>query len=120
MVVDAIGLSETKLVVHLNSDWRRDSVSRWNLHLNFRGTSFSVLRLVLLMSVLSTVGCMTASRPSRELMPTPLALSLGLSHPGSNCLESLTESLVPVFVISGRNVEAESGALDPFGNKRSH
>ncbi|MDB2525999.1 hypothetical protein N9X53_04880, partial [Mariniblastus sp.] len=27
---------------------------------------------------------------------------------------------MPVFIISGRNVESESGQLDPFGSKRSH
>lgn len=95
-------------------------MSRWNLNLNFRNMRFAGLRLVLLISMLTVVGCMTTSRPSRELMPTPLALSLGLSHPGSECLDSLTESLVPVYVISGRNVEPESGQLDPFGSKRSH
>lgn len=53
-------------------------------------------------------------------MPTPLALTLGMSHPGTNCLDALSDSEVPVFVVSGRNLEFKPGELDPFGNNRSH
>ncbi len=54
-------------------------------------------------------------------MPTPLALTLGMSHPGVNCLEALSDPEVPVFIISGRSLksEKEEEDPDPFGTKRS-
>jgi esterase/lipase superfamily enzyme len=70
--------------------------------------------------VLVICGCAKTVEHSRVLMPTPLALTLGMSHPGVNCLESLADPEVPVFVISGRNLKSDSEDLDPFGNKRSH
>lgn len=53
-------------------------------------------------------------------MPTPLGLTLGMSHPGVNCLDALSDPEVPVFVISGRNLLENPEGLDPFGTKRSH
>lgn len=55
-------------------------------------------------------------------MPTPLALTLGMSHPGTKCLESLSESEVPVFVISGRDLKSDrkQDDPDPFGTSRTH
>ena len=64
-------------------------------------------------------GCATFN-VSRELMPTPLALTLGLPHPGGDFKESCqcAEEPVPVFVVSGRNIEDANRKLDPFGSER--
>lgn len=70
--------------------------------------------------VLVLCGCAQTTQHSRILMPTPLALTLGMSHPGGNCLDELSETEVPIFVISGRNLKSDPDEIDPFGTKRSH
>lgn len=75
---------------------------------------------ILWLAVLVVCGCAKTVEHSRVLMPTPLALTLGMSHPGVNCLDALSDPEVPVFVVSGRNLKSEPDDLDPFGTKRSH
>lgn len=53
-------------------------------------------------------------------MPTPLALTLGMSHLEIHNREACLDPEVPVYVISGRNLNEESDSVDPFGTKRSH
>lgn len=65
-------------------------------------------------------GCASTDDHTRVLMPTPLALTLGNSHPGTSCHDALSDPEISVFVISGRNLEPEHEGLDPFGNNRSH
>ena len=88
-----------------------------------RATQFSnrPVRLgsILLMMVLLLGGCASTKDPSRVLMPTPLALTLGMSHPGTSCIDALSDPEIPVFVVSGRNLKTNPDELDPFGNNRS-
>ncbi len=77
-------------------------------------------RAILSMMVLLLGGCASTEEPSRVLMPTPLALTLGMSHPGTLCLDALSDPDVSIFVISGRNLKSNPDGLDPFGNNRSH
>ena len=65
------------------------------------------------------LGC-AAQKTTRELMPTPVALTLGAQHPGGDFLQGCqcAEDPVPVFVMSGRNVEDFYDKLDPFGSER--
>lgn len=82
--------------------------------------AFKFLPAILLSLVLAG-GCATTKvQRSRPLMPTPLALALGLPHPGGDFVSACNcrDDDVPIFVVSGRNIENES-ALDPFGNQRS-
>ena len=53
-------------------------------------------------------------------MPTPLGLSLGLPHPGGDFRKTLGDKKVPIYVVSGRNLEDVAKGLDPFGTKRNH
>lgn len=55
-------------------------------------------------------------------MPTPLALTVGLPHPGGDFREPCTQADddIPVFVVSGRNLKTEADGPDPFGTERSH
>jgi esterase/lipase superfamily enzyme len=76
--------------------------------------------LVLSLAIALTVGC-ARHEFSRRLMPTPIGIAVGLPYPG----EALHESCacagdeVPVFVVSGRNLEEGKHGPDPFGNQRS-
>ncbi len=66
-------------------------------------------------------GCVS-SKYTRPLMPTPIGITAGLPYPGSDTFqdsEQISES-VPVFVVSGRNLDSEKKGLDPFGSERSH
>lgn len=65
------------------------------------------------------VGC---TKPSRRLMPTPAGIIAGLPYPGGDLsrLEEDTSREVPVFVLSGRNIDPDKQGPDPFGSKRSH
>lgn len=58
---------------------------------------------------------------SRQLMPTPISIVAGLPHPGGDFVEAChcTKHEVPVFVVSGRNIESPERSPDPFGNQRS-
>lgn len=54
-------------------------------------------------------------------MPTPISVALGLQHPGGDfefACNCATEE-IPVFVVSGRNLEEKGNSLDPFGSERS-
>jgi len=50
-----------------------------------------------------------------------LAISLGIAQPGGDLTESCQcgDDDLPIFVISGRNVEDESDPVNPFGDERS-
>ncbi|MCH2181103.1 MAG: alpha/beta hydrolase [Mariniblastus sp.] len=76
-------------------------------------TSFLLLLLL--------TGCLGPTH-SRRLMPTPIGITTGLPYPGSMAAESWqnVEETVPVFVVSGRNVDPDKTGLDPFGTQRSH
>ena len=67
-------------------------------------------------------GCAKSRKLSTRLMPTPLALSLGLVHPGGDFADSCQcgDEDVPIFIVSGRNVEDVNDSIDPFGGKRTH
>jgi len=67
------------------------------------------------------LGC-AKQKLSRELMPTPVALTLNIPHPGGDfrdCSRCADEA-IPVFVMSGRNVEDPNRKRDPFSNERAH
>ena len=53
-------------------------------------------------------------------MPTPLALTLGVPHPGGDFRDGCNcgEEPAPIFVVSGRNIEDPNQKLDPFGTER--
>jgi len=55
-------------------------------------------------------------------MPTPLALTLDIPHPGGDFIAGCecADEPIPVFVMSGRNVEDLNRKPDPFGNDRAH
>lgn len=78
------------------------------------------LLLLSLAVAIATVGC-AQQKFARRLMPTPLGIAVGLPYPG----EALHHSCdcigddVPVFIVSGRNVDEEKEGPDPFGNDRS-
>ncbi len=85
-------------------------------------TAWPILRIVIacgMTLLLLQFGC-AGRKISTRLMPTPLALTLGLPHPGGDFIESCQcgEEPTPVFVISGRNVEDASRKLNPFGTER--
>ena len=75
---------------------------------------------IVVASATLVLGC-AAQKTSRTLMPTPLGLTLGLQHPGGdfhfacNC----AKDEIPVFVVSGRNLEDADDPLNPFGTDRS-
>ena len=83
---------------------------------NERIVKIAVLFAVTMLLVL---GC-ALQKTSRTLMKTPVGLVAGLPHPGENhhATSHCPTEDVPVFVVSGRNVE-DRCALDPFGTERS-
>ena len=66
-------------------------------------------------------GC-AARKLSRELMPTPIALTLDVPHPGGDFLDcsQCADDTMPIFVMSGRKIEDPESDLDPFGTDRAH
>ena len=60
-------------------------------------------------------------KTSSELMPTPIALTLGAPYPGGDFRETCQcgNESVPVFVVSGRNVEQVGRHPHPYGNQRT-
>ena len=70
--------------------------------------------------VAATYGC-AMPKLSRPLKPTPLALTLGISQPGGNFVSTCEcgNQPIPVFVVSGRDVEDPSDPINPFGDDRS-
>ena len=66
------------------------------------------------------LGC-AAVKTSRVLMPTPIALTLGAPYPGGDFRDTCQcgDEPVPVFVVSGRNVEQADRQPHPYGNERS-
>lgn len=88
-----------------------------------RSKTWSLFAICFSLMLASQYGC-AARRNSRELMPTPLAIKLGLPHPGSDLQENCSSYLsvkdaVPVFIVSGRNIEDPDRQPNPFGNERS-
>ncbi|QEG22112.1 alpha/beta hydrolase [Mariniblastus fucicola] len=73
----------------------------------------------LLIMLVAYSGC-AARKLSRVLMPTPIALTLGLPQPGGDlsigCASA--EELAPIFVVSGRDIRDPNNTLDPFGSDR--
>ena len=70
--------------------------------------------------IAATYGC-ARTKLARELMPTPIALTLGIPQPGGNfnsCCES-GDTKLPIFIVSGRDVEDASDPINPFGDSRS-
>ena len=78
----------------------------------------------LMIVVAAVVGC-TTTKLSSTLMPTPIALTLGISEPGFSSTGNSTNPIrcadaeLPIFVISGRNLENPSDPINPFGDTRS-
>ncbi len=72
--------------------------------------------------ILAAAGGCAARKLSRELMPTPLALTLDIPHPGGDFIAGCEcgDEPIPVFVLSGRNVEDPNRKPDPYGNERAH
>ena len=72
--------------------------------------------------VLVVAGGCAARKLTRQLMPTPLALTLDVPHPGGDFIAGCecADEPIPVFVMSGRNVEDAGRTPDPFGNERAH
>ena len=68
-----------------------------------------------------TFGCAASRKLSRRLMPTPVALTLGIPQPGGDFIAGCdcASDKFPVFVISGRNVEDKCDPINPFGDERS-
>ena len=78
----------------------------------------------LVIVVAAVVGC-TTTKLSSTLMPTPIALTLGIPEPGFSSTGNSTNPIrcadaeLPIFVISGRNLENPSDPINPFGDTRS-
>ena len=68
--------------------------------------------------VAAVIGC-AAPKLSRTLMPTPLALTLGIPLPGGNFRCQNGDDPLPVFVISGRDIEDPTDPINPFGDARN-
>ena len=79
-------------------------------------------KIICCLAIIIAAGYGCAKRElARRLMPTPLALTLGIPQPGGTfqtCTECADEEL-PVFVISGRDVVDASDPVNPFGDGRS-
>ena len=85
----------------------------------FNSKTISACSLAFILVVIC--GC-AARKLSRELMPTPLALTLDVPHPGGDFLAGCecADEALPVFVMSGRNIEDPGRTPDPFGSDRAH
>lgn len=76
---------------------------------------------LILICLTITSGC-HRQKLSRRLMPTPIGIVAGLPHPGGDFTEACkcTAHQVPVFVVSGRNLNPSMmRSPNPFGNDRS-
>ncbi len=75
---------------------------------------------VLVAVLLCASGC-ARLKLSRRLMPTPAGIAVGLPHPGGEFHEACqcADDEIPIFIVSGRNLESKKRSPDPFGNKRS-
>lgn len=83
--------------------------------------SRAIIACSLAIILATALGC-AKQKLSRELMPTPVALTLNIPHPGgdfSDCSQCADEA-IPVFVMSGRNIEEPNQKPDPFNNERAH
>ena len=71
--------------------------------------------------ITATVGCRATRKLSRRLMPTPIALTLGIPQPGGDFTGACqcADEALPIFVFSGRNVEDASDPINPFGDERA-
>ena len=78
--------------------------------------------MAIAIAVVATAGCVGARKLSQRLMPTPIALALGIAQPGGDFVDGCEcgNEALPIFVVSGRNVVDPSNSIDPFGDKRSH
>ena len=85
-----------------------------------RPTWLTQIVCCLAIAIAATFGC-AASKLSRRLMPTPLALTLGIPQPGGDFISSCqsTDAELPIFVISGRNLIDPSDPINPFGDERN-
>ena len=75
-------------------------------------------------ALVAMVGC-TATKLSSKLMPTPIALTLGIPQPGVSSTGKTTNPIqcadaeLPIFIISGRDLEDPCDPINPFGDMRS-
>ena len=83
--------------------------------------SRTIITYSLAIFMAAVCGC-AARKLSRELMPTPIALTLDIPHPGGDFIAGCecANEAIPVFVMSGRNVEDPNRTPDPFGNERAN
>jgi esterase/lipase superfamily enzyme len=113
---DALGerLSDKQLLINDNGEQKMKTV--WNI-----ATKWPRIVLAACM-ILCIAGCHSAPKTSRALMPTPIGLTLTLglqSLSAQNVIPvELANDEIPVFVVSGRNVEDAENTLDPFGSNR--
>ena len=86
-----------------------------------RLSSGTIIVCSLTVILAAVLGC-AAKKLSVELMPTPLALTLGIPHPGGDFIAGCecADDAIPVFVMSGRNLEDPNRNPDPFGKMRSN
>ena len=78
-------------------------------------------RIIFCLAIIAAAsfGC-AATKLSRRLMPTPLALSLGVAQPGGTFADcQCGDAKLPIFIVCGRDVEDASDPINPFGDKRS-
>lgn len=78
--------------------------------------------LLFLCIFLTGIGCWTGcAAKKRTLMPTPIGIVAGLPYPGHDSSDYQTAKDVPVFILSGRNINEDNDKdrLNPFGNGRS-
>ena len=88
----------------------------------FVGTnSRTTIACILAIILVAALGC-AARKLSRELMPTPIALTLNIPHPGGDFHDCgmCADEAMPIFVMSGRHVEDPNQKPDPFSNERAH
>ena len=86
--------------------------------MGFGSRKFCTLFSLSLAIAVLTIGC---AKETRRLMPTPIGITAGLPYPGEDLHQSCAcaGNEVPVFVVSGRNLEEGKQGPDPFGNQRS-
>ena len=84
-------------------------------------SSRTIIACSLCVILAMALGC-AAKKLSVELMPTPIALTLDIPHPGGDFIAGCdcADDAIPVYVMSGRNLEDPNRTPDPFGKERSN
>jgi len=77
-------------------------------------SSRTIIAFSLSIVMAAVLGC-AARKLSVELMPTPLGLTLDIPHPGGDFIRGCdcADDAIPVYVMSGRNVEDPNRTPDP-------